>query len=146
MTNQAWRLTSLDPGPLTPSLPQRAPWEVRPEAHAGVMTVERSRASKSVAESLDRVLDGGIIILDRDTLLSVLGIRLLVLEDIPPAPRGIPQVEVTFSIDADGIVKARARDMATGKERGMKMAADGGLPKEEFEPLKAEGEEFAPLG
>ncbi len=67
------------------------------------------------------------------------------LEDIPPAPRGIPRIEVAFSIDADGIVQVRARDMATGQERGITVAADGGLPAEEIERLKAEGERFSRL-
>ena len=67
------------------------------------------------------------------------------LEDIPPAPRGVPQIEVTFSIDADGIVQARARDAATGKEQGITVAADGGLSAEEIERLKAEAEQFSSL-
>jgi len=67
------------------------------------------------------------------------------LEDIPPAPRGVTQIEVTFSIDADGIVQARARDMATGKERGITVASDGGLSAEEIERLRAEAEEFSSL-
>ena len=67
------------------------------------------------------------------------------LEDIPPAPRGGPQIEVTFSIDADGIVQARARDTATGREQGITVAADGGLSTEEIERLKAEAEQFSRL-
>jgi molecular chaperone DnaK len=67
------------------------------------------------------------------------------LEDIPPAPRGAPQIEVTFSIDADGIVQARARDTATGREQGITAAADGGLSAEEIERLKAEAEQFSGL-
>jgi molecular chaperone DnaK len=67
------------------------------------------------------------------------------LEDIAPAPRGVPRIEVTFSIDADGIVQARARDVDTGKERGITVAADGGLSDEEIERLKAEAEQFSGL-
>jgi molecular chaperone DnaK len=67
------------------------------------------------------------------------------LEDIPPAPRGAPQIEVTFSIDADGIVQARARDTATGREQCITVAADGGLSAEEIERLKAEAEQFSRL-
>jgi molecular chaperone DnaK len=67
------------------------------------------------------------------------------LEGIPPAPRGVPQIEVTFSIDADGIVQARARDKATGKEQGITVAADGGLSVEEIERLRAEAEQFSSL-
>ena len=67
------------------------------------------------------------------------------LEDIPPAPRGVPQIEVTFSIDADGIVQARTRDTATGREQSITVAADGGLSAEEIERLKAEAEQFSDL-
>jgi molecular chaperone DnaK len=67
------------------------------------------------------------------------------LEDIPPARRGVPQIEVTFSIDADGIVQARARDMATGREQSITVAADGGLSAEEIERLRAEGEQLSRL-
>jgi len=67
------------------------------------------------------------------------------LEEIPPAPRGVPQIEVTFSIDADGIVQARARDTATDRERSITVAADGALSAEEIERLKAEGGQFSRL-
>jgi molecular chaperone DnaK len=67
------------------------------------------------------------------------------LEGIPPAPRGGPQIEVTFSIDADGIVQVRARDTATDREQGITVAADGGLSVEEIERLKVEAEEFSRL-
>jgi molecular chaperone DnaK len=67
------------------------------------------------------------------------------LEDISPAARGVPRIEVTFSIDADGIVQARARDADTGRERGITVAADGGLSGEEIERLKAEAEQFSGL-
>jgi molecular chaperone DnaK len=67
------------------------------------------------------------------------------LENIPPAPRGVPRVEVTFSIDADGIVQVQARDMATGRERSITVAADGSLPAEEIERLRAEAERFSRL-
>ncbi len=67
------------------------------------------------------------------------------LEDIPPAPRGVTQIEVTFSIDADGIVQARARDTATGSEQGITVAADGGLSADEVKRLKAEAAQFSGL-
>jgi len=67
------------------------------------------------------------------------------LEDIPPAPRGVPRIEVTFSIDADGIVQAQARDMDTGREQGITVAADGGLSTEEIERLKKESAQFGHL-
>ena len=49
------------------------------------------------------------------------------LSDIPPAPRGIPQIEVTFDIDANGILNVSAKDKATGKEQNIKIEASSGL-------------------
>jgi molecular chaperone DnaK len=67
------------------------------------------------------------------------------LEDIPPSPRGVPQIEVTFAIDANGIVQVRARDKATGQEQGIVVQASGGLSEEEVEQMRAEAEQFAAL-
>lgn len=60
------------------------------------------------------------------------------LSDIPPAPRGVPQVEVTFDIDANGILHVTARDKGTGKEQKIKIEAGSGLSKDEVERMKAE--------
>jgi molecular chaperone DnaK len=57
------------------------------------------------------------------------------LEDIPPAPRGIPQIEVTFDIDANGIVNVSAKDKGTGKEQTIKIQASGGLSDSEVEQM-----------
>ncbi|HXC61790.1 MAG TPA: molecular chaperone DnaK, partial [Nitrospiria bacterium] len=57
------------------------------------------------------------------------------LVGIPPAPRGIPQVEVTFDIDANGIVHVSAKDLATGKEQSIRITASSGLSKEEIEKM-----------
>jgi len=57
------------------------------------------------------------------------------LVGLPPAPRGVPQVEVKFEIDADGIVHVSAKDKATGKEQSIKIEASSGLSKEEVEQL-----------
>jgi molecular chaperone DnaK len=65
------------------------------------------------------------------------------LDDIPPAPRGVPQIEVTFAIDANGIVQVRARDKATGQEQGIVVQASGGLSEEEVQRMKVEAEQFA---
>jgi len=65
------------------------------------------------------------------------------LVGLPPAPRGIPQVEVKFEIDADGIVHVSARDKATGKEQSIKIEASSGLSKEEVEALVEEAESHA---
>jgi molecular chaperone DnaK len=60
------------------------------------------------------------------------------LVGIPPAPRGIPQVEVTFDIDANGIVHVSAKDKATGKEQSIRIESSSGLSKEEIEKMKAD--------
>jgi len=66
-----------------------------------------------------------------------------ILEGIPPAPRGIPQVEVKFDIDANGILTVNAKDKATGKEQGIKITGSTGLNKDEIEKMKAEAEKHA---
>ena len=63
-----------------------------------------------------------------------------ILDGIPPAPRGTPQVEVVFDIDANGILQVRAKDKATGKEQSVRIEASSGLSKEEIERMKREGE------
>ncbi len=65
------------------------------------------------------------------------------LEDIPPAPRGLPQIEVTFDIDANGIVEVAAKDKGTGKEQKITIQASGGLSDEEVEAMVKEAEENA---
>jgi molecular chaperone DnaK len=62
------------------------------------------------------------------------------LVGIPPAPRGIPQIEVTFDIDANGIVKVSAKDQATGKEQSIQITASSGLSKEEIDQLIKDAE------
>ena len=62
------------------------------------------------------------------------------LTGIAPARRGIPQIEVTFDIDANGILKVSAKDKATGKEQAIRIEASSGLSKEEIEKMKAEAE------
>ncbi|MCI5095596.1 MAG: molecular chaperone DnaK [Rhodobacteraceae bacterium] len=65
------------------------------------------------------------------------------LEDIPPAPRGMPQIEVTFDIDANGIVSVGAKDKATGKEQQITIQASGGLSDEDIEKMVQDAEENA---
>jgi molecular chaperone DnaK len=65
------------------------------------------------------------------------------LEDIPPAPRGIPQIEVTFDIDANGIVNVSAKDKGTGKEQTIKIQASGGLSDSEVEQMVKDAESNA---
>tara|TARA_R110000751_G_scaffold26092_1_gene70149 strand:- start:16181 stop:18088 length:1908 start_codon:yes stop_codon:yes gene_type:complete len=65
------------------------------------------------------------------------------LEGIPPAPRGLPQIEVTFDIDANGIVSVSAKDKATGKEQAITIQADGGLTDEDIKKMMADAESNA---
>ncbi len=65
------------------------------------------------------------------------------LAGIPPAPRGIPQIEVTFDIDADGILHVTAKDKATGKEQSIRITASSGLSKEEVDRMVGEAQSHA---
>jgi molecular chaperone DnaK len=64
------------------------------------------------------------------------------LTDIPPAPRGIPQIQVTFEIDSDGIVNVSARDLGTGKEQNIKVVASSGLDEAEIQRIIREAEAY----
>jgi molecular chaperone DnaK len=65
------------------------------------------------------------------------------LVDIPPAPRGVPQIEVTFDIDANGIVNVSAKDRGTGKEQSMTITGQSSLPKDDIDRMIREAEQFA---
>jgi molecular chaperone DnaK len=65
------------------------------------------------------------------------------LNDIPPAPRGVPQVEVTFDIDANGILHVSAKDLGTGKEQKITITASSGLSKDEVEKMRKDAEDHA---
>ena len=65
------------------------------------------------------------------------------LVGIPPAPRGVPQVEVTFDIDANGLVSVTAKDKGTGKEQQIKIQASGGLSDADIEQMVRDAEAFA---
>jgi molecular chaperone DnaK len=65
------------------------------------------------------------------------------LVGIPPAPRGVPQIEVTFDIDANGIVHVSAKDLATGKEQSIEIKASSGLTEEEIEKMVKDAEAHA---
>jgi molecular chaperone DnaK len=62
------------------------------------------------------------------------------LDDIPPAPRGVPQIEVSFDIDANGILHVTAKDLGTGKEQKITITASSGLSKAEIEKMRKDGE------
>jgi len=66
-----------------------------------------------------------------------------ILDGIPPSPRGIPQIEVSFDIDANGILNVSAKDKATGKSQSIRIEAAGNVSKEEIERMKKEAEAYA---
>ena len=66
-----------------------------------------------------------------------------ILDGIPPAPRGMPQIEVTFDIDANGILNVGAKDQATGREQAITITASSGLSDDEIDTMVAEAEKFA---
>ena len=68
------------------------------------------------------------------------------LDGIPPAPRGMPQIEVTFDIDANGILHVTAKDKGTGKEQNIRIEAGSGLSKEEIEKMKNEAKANEAIG
>jgi molecular chaperone DnaK len=65
------------------------------------------------------------------------------LSDIPPAPRGVPQIEVSFDIDANGILHVSAKDLGTGKEQKITITASSGLSKDEIEKMRKDAESHA---
>jgi molecular chaperone DnaK len=65
-----------------------------------------------------------------------------ILDGIPPAPRGVPQIEVTFDIDADGILHVNAKDRATGREQGMRIVPSSGLSDSEIDQMVEDAERF----
>ncbi|KAF7304648.1 Heat shock protein [Mycena kentingensis (nom. inval.)] len=65
------------------------------------------------------------------------------LVGIPPAPKGVPQIEITFDIDADGIVNVSAKDKATGKDQSMTIASSSGLSKSDINKMVSDAEQFA---
>jgi molecular chaperone DnaK len=74
---------------------------------------------------------------------AVRSLGKFMLTGIPPAPRGMPQIEVAFDIDANGIVNVSAKDLATGKEQAMTITGGTALSKEEIDRMVADAEKFA---
>ncbi|MDK9701316.1 MAG: molecular chaperone DnaK [bacterium] len=92
-----------------------------------------STASDSQSQVEIHVLQG-----ERPMALDNKTIGRFILDGLPPAPRGIPQIEVTFDIDANGILHVTAKDKATGKEQSIKIQASSGLSKEEVDRMKTD--------
>ncbi len=80
---------------------------------------------------------------ERPMAADNVSLGMFTLAGIPPAPRGVPQIEVTFDIDTNGILHVNAKDLATGKEQSITITAATKLSKEEIERLKRDAEQFA---
>jgi len=80
---------------------------------------------------------------ERPMATDCVSLGMFNLSGIPPAPRGVPQIEVTFDIDANGIMNVAARDLATQKEAKITITANNKLSKDEIEKLKKDSEQFA---
>jgi molecular chaperone DnaK len=94
-----------------------------------------STASDSQTQVEIHVLQG-----ERPMAVDNKSLGKFVLDGIPPAPRGVPQIEVTFDIDANGILKVTASDKATGRSQNITITASSGLSKEEIEKMRQEAE------
>src|ERR671926_597270 len=80
---------------------------------------------------------------ERPMATDCVSLGMFNLSGIPPAPRGVPQIEVTFDIDANGIINVAAKDLATQKEAKITITANNKLSKDEIEKLKKDSEQFA---
>jgi molecular chaperone DnaK len=121
------------------------------ETGGGVFTrlIERNttiptRAAQIFTTSVDNqpfvpihVLQG-----ERDMAADNKSMAKFELSPIPPAPRGVPEVEVTFDIDANGIVNVSAKDLGTGKEQTVRIVASSGLNKDQIEKIVRDGEQY----
>lgn len=104
-----------------------------------------TRKSETFSTASDNQPSVEIHVLQGDRAMSVDNrtIGRFHLDGIPPAPRGLPQVEVTFDIDADGILSVSAKDKATGKEQSIRIEASSGLSEQEIEAMRRAAREHA---
>jgi len=122
------------------------------ETLGGVMTklieknttipTRRSQTFSTAADSQSQV-EIHVLQGERDMAGGNRTLGRFILDGIPPAPRGIPQIEVTFDIDANGILSVSARDKASAKEQSIRIEGSGGLAKSEIERMVREAESHA---
>jgi molecular chaperone DnaK len=122
------------------------------ETLGGVMTklIERNttiptdkKQAFSTAEDGQVAVDIHVLQGERDFAKDNRTLGRFRLDGIPPAPRGVPQIEVTFSIDANGILNVSAKDLGTGKQQSIKIESSSGLSKTEVERMRRDAEEHA---
>jgi molecular chaperone DnaK len=122
------------------------------ETKGGVMTVliprnttipTRKRETFTTANDNQSQVDIHVLQGERPMADENKSLGRFVLDGIPPAPRGIPQIEVTFDIDANGILNVSARDVATGKEQRIVIQPSSGLTEAEIERMVREAEQHA---
>jgi len=122
------------------------------ETLGGVMTklIERNstiptskKESFSTASDNQPAVDIHVLQGEREMALDNRTLGRFKLDGIPPAPRGIPQVEVTFDIDANGILNVSAKDLGTGKAQSIKIESSSGLSKDEIDRMKNDADKYA---
>jgi molecular chaperone DnaK len=142
LTSDVKDITLLDVTPLTLAIETLGDVATPMIAKNTTIPTEKSQVFSTAADnqpSVEIVISQGERPKARDN--KVLG--TFMLDGIPPAPRGVPQIEVTFKIDANGILNVKAKDKATGKEQGITITASTSLSEEEINKMMKQAEENA---